>query len=205
MQVAEVAEVTVQPVLKFKTQPNMTPRLSSPPQSTCVCTPKLIVTTSAWPLHKQILAFLTQQDRDSPPPWTWRGRLVITATIGVTTSQTVPDPRGHLHGQHCDGMWGDWGHLKDSRHNRMQRARECRLEADKRRGGGERRGVERWKGEREERSWLLGLWVGEWPCSVYSWLLSSGSGRNTEANLLLPESVLLFVLRHCWNLSWKML
>lgn len=82
---------------------------------------------------------------------------------------------------------------------RCAERREGRPEADRRRGG-----VERWKGKQEGRFWLLGLSIGEWPCSVYSWLLSSGSRRNAEANLLLPESIFLFVPRHCWKLSWKM-
>lgn len=75
---------------------------------------------------------------------------------------------------------------------------------------GEKRGEagswqgERWKGKQEERSRLLSLSIGGWPCSFYSWLLSSSSGRKTEANLLLPESILLLVPRQCWNLSWKM-
>lgn len=58
------------------------------------------------------------------------------------------------------------------------------------------------RGERERRRKDPGCWVsriGGWPC--YGWLLSSGSGRKPEANLLLPESILLLVLRKCWNLS----
>lgn len=58
------------------------------------------------------------------------------------------------------------------------------------------------RGERERRRKDPGCWVsriGWWPC--YGWLLSSGSGRKTEANLLLPESILQ-LLRKCWNLCF---
>lgn len=36
----------------------------------------------------------------------------------------------------------------------------------------------------------------ERPGSACNWLLSSGSARNSQANLLLPESIFLFVPRH---------
>lgn len=116
-------------------------RLFLPLQPACVSTPKLTVISTSAPSHAHIPTFLTEQVRDSSPPWAWKGSSVITATIGVTISRAVHDPWRHLHRQHCDGIRGDWGPLKKNcRQNRRQR-----LGADKRRAGREERG------ERENR------------------------------------------------------
>ena len=65
------------------------------------------------------------------------GTRVITPTIGVTTSLAMHDPLRHLHRQHFDGMWGDWGHLKKLGGNSDRRScREPGMQAIERKGKG---------------------------------------------------------------------
>lgn len=111
----------------------ITPKLSSPPQSTCVCTINLRAkATSPGPLA-QIPAFHSQQDSVHLPGlgkdniWFWQ-QLMRQHPWPCRT------PKGYYTDH--DGMWGDWGQLKNCRQNKTQKARcterkEGRLGADR--------------------------------------------------------------------------